>query len=139
MNETGNTTTTQIPTRALALRFIERSQAEVAQMRTCLPRKAMDLDAIALEQVERIAHKISGTAESFGFPEIGAIAGAIELIALGSGFRSLREKLETFTRLREQISALEVHLQYEYDERMEQEAGSVPLSAHLPGFGARHK
>jgi HPt (histidine-containing phosphotransfer) domain-containing protein len=139
MNETGNTTTSQLPTRQLELRCIERTQAEVAQMRSCLPRKAVDLDPAAVEQIERIAHKISSTAESFGFPEISAIAGAIELIAHDSGSRSLREKLELSTRLREQIAALEVHLQYEYDERLEQEATAMPLSAHLPGFGARHK
>jgi HPt (histidine-containing phosphotransfer) domain-containing protein len=139
MNETGNTTTSQLPTRQLELRFIERSQMEVEQMRSYLPRNPIDLDPAAVAQVERIAQHMSGSAESFGFPEIGAIAGAIELITHEVRRLSLQEKLELCNRLREQIAALEVHLQYEYDERMEQEARAMPMSAHLPGFGARHK
>ena len=138
MSQTGNTTTSQMPQRELAMRFITRSQTEVAQMRGFLPRKALELEPDAVGHIERIAHKISNTAETFGFPEISAIAGAIELISHDGGAGSIREKLELFTRLREQIAALEVHLEYELNEHME-EAASTPMSAHLPGFGARHK
>jgi chemotaxis protein histidine kinase CheA len=140
MHKTGNTTTSQLPSRQLELRFLERSQQDVAQMRACLPRKATDLEPAVVQQIERVAHHISGTADSFGFLEISAIAGAIELISQHVRRLSLLEKLELFNRLREQMSALEVHLQFELDERMEQDAVSeMPMSAHLPGFGARHK
>jgi HPt (histidine-containing phosphotransfer) domain-containing protein len=139
VSQTGNTTTSQLPQRALALRFITRAQSDVTQMRAWLPGKAVDLEAQAVAHIERIACKISGAAETFGFPEISAIAGAIELISHGSGSKTIREKLELFTRLTEQISALEVHLLHEISERMEEVTVDVPLSAHLPGFGARHK
>jgi HPt (histidine-containing phosphotransfer) domain-containing protein len=140
MNETGNTTTSQLPSRQLELRFLERASQDVTQMRSHLPRKPIDADPDEIAQIERIAAHISSTAESFGFPEISAIAGAIELIAHDGGVRSLQQKLELVMRLREQLSALDVHLEVEFDERLQQEAAAdLPMSAHLPGFGARHK
>jgi len=52
----------------------------------------------------------------------------------------VRERLELFTRLIEQMSALEIYVEYELAERTVQEtAEGLPMSALLPGFGARQK
>src|SRR6478752_6810899 len=75
--ETGNTTTTQMSQRELVLRFLARTQSEMAQMRACLPDTQLPIEPLALSHLERTASKISSSAEAFGFPEIGVIAGAI--------------------------------------------------------------
>jgi HPt (histidine-containing phosphotransfer) domain-containing protein len=138
VSDTGNTTTSQMSQHALALRFLSRAQTELAQMRACMPADSIGLEPYAIAQVERVAHKMSGEAEAFGFPEISAIAAAIELMASGGAMRTVREKLELFTRLVEQMSALEIYVEYELAERTVQEAADgLPMSALLPGFNAR--
>ena len=79
MFETGNTTTSQMSQRELVLRFLTRTSTELAQMRACLPDTRLPIEPLALSHLERMAGKISSAAEAFGFPEIGVIAGAIEL------------------------------------------------------------
>jgi HPt (histidine-containing phosphotransfer) domain-containing protein len=109
-------------------------------MRACLPVDPIALELVAVAQVERVAHKMSGEAEAFGFPEISAIAAAIELMASGGTARTVRERLEMFTRLMEQMSALEIYVEYELAERTVQEtAEGLPMSSLLPGFGVRQK
>ena len=140
MSETGNTTTSQMSQHALALRFLTRAQTELAQMRACMPADAIALEPVAVAQVERIAHKMSGEAEAFGFAEISAIAAAIELMASGGGARTVRERLELFNRLVEQMTALEIYVEYEMAERTVQKAAEgLPMSSLLPGFGVRQK
>jgi HPt (histidine-containing phosphotransfer) domain-containing protein len=140
VSESGNTTTTQMSQHALSLRFLTRAQTELAQMRACMPADPIALDKLAVEQVERVAHKMSGEAEVFGFPEISAIAAAIELMASGGTARTVRERHEIFSRLIEQMSALEIYVEFELAERTVQEvAKGLPMSAHLPGFGVRQK
>ena len=140
MSDTGNTTTSQMSQHALALRFLTRAQTELAQMRACLPADPIALEPHAVEQVERVAHKMSGEAEAFGFPEISAIAAAVELMASGGAARTLRERLELFTRLMEQMSALEIYIEYELAERTVQEvADGLPMEAHLAAIAARQK
>jgi len=140
VSNTGNTTTSQMSQHALALRFLSRAQTELAQMRACMPADPIALEPVAVTQVERVAHKMSGEAEAFGFPEISAIAAAIELMASGGNARTVRERLELFTRLMEQMSALEIYVEYELAERTIQEAAEgLPMSSLLPGFGARQK
>jgi len=140
VSDTGNTTTSQMSQHALSLRFLSRAQTELAQMRACMPTDPIALELVAVAQVERVAHKMSGEAEAFGFAEISAIAAAIELMASGAHARTVRERLELFTRLMEQMSALEIYVEYELAERTVQEAADgLPMSAQLPGFGARQK
>jgi HPt (histidine-containing phosphotransfer) domain-containing protein len=140
VSETGNTTTSQMSQHALALRFLTRAQTELAQMRACMPADPIGLEPVAVAQVERVAHKMSGEAEAFGFPEISAIAAAIELMASGHVARTVRERHELFTRLVEQMTALEIYVEYELAERaVQQSAKGVPMSALLPGFSARQK
>ena len=74
MFETGNTTTSQMSQRELVMRFLTRTQAELAQMRACLPDSQLPIEPLALAHLERTAGKISSSAEAFGFPEIGVIA-----------------------------------------------------------------
>ena len=110
--------------KGLALRFLTRTQAEVAQMRACLPEGPSAIEPAAVAYLERMAHKVASGAEAFGFPEIDAIAGAIELIV----------------DLEEKISALSIYVEYELAENEVQRVPEeLPLSAHLPGFGARRK
>ena len=138
MSQTGNTTTSQMSQRELALRFLTRTRGELAQMRACLPDTQLPIEPLAMAHLERMAGKISSAAEAFGFPEIGVIAGAIELLSQAAVGRTVRERLELTTRLGAQLSALEVHLEYELAERdLEGMAEELPISASLPGFRAR--
>jgi len=138
--ETGNTTTTQMSQRELALRFLTRTRMELAQMRACLPDTQLPIEPLAMAHLERMAGKISSAAEAFGFPEIGVIAGAIELLCQVSGARTVRARLELGNRLTAQLAALEVHVEYELAERERvQVPETLPLSAQLPGFRARRR
>jgi HPt (histidine-containing phosphotransfer) domain-containing protein len=130
----------QMSQHALAVRFLSRTQVEIAQMRACLPEEPIALEPPALAQLERMAHKISGAAESFGFPQISAIAAAIELLSHDGRATTMRERLLLVGRLTEQVSALEVYVEFELADRTAQEAAAgAPMSAHLPGFGSRQK
>jgi HPt (histidine-containing phosphotransfer) domain-containing protein len=124
--------------RELALRFLTRTRSEMDQMRACLPDTRLPIEPLALAHLESLAAKISSAADAFGFPEIAVIAGAIELLSQVSAGRTVRERIEMATRLGAQLSALEVHVEYELAERERIPlAETVPLSAHLPGFRAR--
>jgi len=115
--ETGNTTTSQMSQGELALRFLSRTRGELDQMRACLPDTKLPIEPLAMAHLERMAAKTSSAAEAFGFPEIAVIAGAIELLSqAGSRRSSIRERLELSTRLSAQLSALEVHLEFELAE-----------------------
>jgi hypothetical protein len=116
--ETGDTTLSQMTQRELALRFLMRTRCEIEQMRALLPDTQLPIEPLSMEQLERMAAKISSAGEAHGFPEIGVIAGAIELLSqAGAGRSTLRERLELATRLVAQLSALEVHLEFELVER----------------------
>jgi HPt (histidine-containing phosphotransfer) domain-containing protein len=126
--------------RALAHRFLTRTQTEVAQMRACLPDEPLAFEPAAVAYIERIAHKISSGAEAFGFPEIDAIAGAIELMTQSGVGNTVRERLELCNGLAEKISALSVYVEYELAEHdVKSVPDELPMSAHLPGFSARRK
>jgi len=135
----GDTSTSQMSQKALALRFLTRTQAEVAQMRACLPEDRSVIEPAAIAYLERMAHKIASGAEAFGFPEIDAIAGAIELMTQECS-RTVRQRLELAVALEEKVSALSIYVEYELAENEVQRVPEdLPLSAHLPGFGARRK
>ena len=135
MFETGNTTTTQMSRRALEVRFLTRTQVEVSQMKACLPDEAIALEAPAISQIERLAHHIAAAAESFEFPQISAIAAAIELLCHDTRARTYRERLVLMNRLTEQVTALEVYVEFALAERTAQDAAAgLPMSAYLPGF-----
>jgi HPt (histidine-containing phosphotransfer) domain-containing protein len=127
--------------RALAQRFLTRTQAEVAQMRACLPDEPLAIEQAAVAHIERLAHKISSGAEVFGFPEIDAVAGAIELIAQERVGRTVRERVSLAARIAERISALSMYVEYELAEsEVKRVPETLPMSAQLPGFGrARRK
>jgi hypothetical protein len=123
----------------LSLRFLTRAQADVAQMLACLPEEHIAIEPAAIAQLERIAHNVSTTAEAFGFPEIDAVAGAIELMTQ-PGRRTVRERTELVTGLLEKISALSIYVEYELaDNEAKRVPDELPMSMALPGFAARRK
>jgi hypothetical protein len=135
VSETGNTTTSQMSQRELALRFLTRTQSELAPMRACLPDECLPIEPLAMQHLSRMAAKVSSAAEAFGFPEIGVIAGAIELLAQVGAGRTVRERLELTSRLGSQLSALEVHVEYELAEReVRVVPAELPIGSALPGF-----
>lgn len=75
-----------------------------------------------MAHIERIAHKLSGEAEVFGFEEVSAIAAAIELMAHGGAVRHVRDRVQLSTRLEGQVSALEVMLEFQLAELETQDA-----------------
>ena len=138
MFETGHTTTTQMSRHALEIRFLTRTQLETSQLKACLPDEAIALEQPASAQIERMAHPITGAAESFEFPQISAIAAAIELLCHDGRAHTYRDRLLLMTRLTEQVSALEVYVEFALAERTAQQAAAgLPMSAFLPGFGSR--
>lgn len=138
MYRTGDTSTTQMSQHALAVRFLTRTQLEITQMRACLPDEPIALEPPAVAQIERMAHKISGAAETFGFPQISAIAAAIELLTHDCKAKTMRERLLLVSRLSEQVCALEVYVEFALVERTAQEAAqALPMSAFLPGFARK--
>jgi len=124
---------------ALSLRFLTRAQAEVAQMLACLPEEHIAIEPVAIAQLERMAHQMSTTAEAFGFPEIDAVAGAIELMTQ-PGRRTVRERIELVIGLLEKISALSIYVEYELaDKEAKRVPEELPMSMALPGFATRRK
>jgi len=140
VSQTGDTSTAQMSQQALALRFLTRTQTEVAQMSACLPEAPFPLEAAAIAHIQRMAQKISSAAEAFGFPEIDTIAAGIELLTQ-DGVRTVRQRLELAAQLVEKILTLQVYVEFELAEKEAQRvpAEVLPLSAHLPGFRARRK
>ena len=139
MSHSGDTSTTQMSQHELSLRFLTRAQAEVAQMLACLPEDHIAIEPAAIAHLERMAHQMSTTAEAFGFPEIDAVAGAIELMTQ-PGRRTVRDRIELVTGLLEKISALSIYVEYELaDKEMKRVPEELPMSAALPRFGVRRK
>ncbi|HYJ41519.1 MAG TPA: hypothetical protein VEW08_12060 [Steroidobacteraceae bacterium] len=140
MSQSGDTSTSQMSQHALSLRFLTRAQAEVAQMLACLPEEHLAIEPAAIAHIERMAHQMSTTAEAFGFPEIDAVAGAIELMTQPGQRRTVRERIELVTGLLEKISALSIYVEYELaDKEMKRVPEELPMSVALPGFAARRK
>jgi HPt (histidine-containing phosphotransfer) domain-containing protein len=128
----------QMSQKELAVRFLTRTLTELAQLRACVPDTRLPIEPLAMTSLERMAAKISSAAEAFGFPEIGVIAGSIELLSqVGANRSTVRERLELANRLTAQLSALEVHLEYELAEREEREnLEDATMMLRLPGIGA---
>jgi hypothetical protein len=124
---------------ALAIRFLTRTQAEVAQMSACLPDAPYPMEAAAISHIQRMAQKISSAAEAFGFPDIDTIAAGIELLTQ-EAVRSVRQRLVLAAQLVEKISTLQVYVEFELAEKDARRVPEeLPLSAHLPGSRARRK
>lgn len=139
MSQSGDTSTSQMSQHALCLRFLSRAQTEVAQMLACLPDEHVAIEPVAIAQLERMAQHIATAAEAFGFPEIDAVAGAIELMTQPAR-RTVRERIELVTGLLEKISALSIYVEYELaDREAKRVPEELPMSMALPGFAARRK
>jgi hypothetical protein len=139
VSQSGDTSTSQLSQQALSQRFLTRAQTEVAQMLACLPEEHIAIEPAAIAQLERMAHNMSTTAEAFGFPEIDAVAGAIELMTQPAR-RTVRERIELVTGLLEKISALSIYVEYELaDNETKRVPEELPMSMALPGFAARRK
>jgi HPt (histidine-containing phosphotransfer) domain-containing protein len=140
LSQSGDTSTSQMSSHALALRFLTRTQAEVAQMTACLPEGPIPIEAAAIAHIQRMAHRISSGAEAFGFPEIDTIAAGIELMTQDGVVRGVRQRIELVALLTEKIATLSVYVEYELAEKEAKRVpDELPMSAHLPGFGTRRK
>ena len=140
MSQSGDTSTSQMSQHELSLRFLTRAQAEVAQMLACLPEEHIAIELVAIANIERMAHHMSTAAEAFGFPEIDAVAGAIELMTQPGQRRTVRDRIELVTGLLEKISALSIYVEYELaDKEMKRVPEELPMATALPRFGARRK
>jgi hypothetical protein len=136
----GDTSTTQMSQQALILRFLSRARDEVAQLRAYLPVEPLALEPEVLAQLARMAHKIGSTAETFGFPEISVIAGAVELLSYDGGKRSARERIELGLRLQEKVSALEIYVEHALAEAELLEPVQVlPVAEVIPRLRVRQK
>jgi two-component system, OmpR family, response regulator len=62
--------------------FLERTGNDVVCLRAIIER-ARHGDLSVLEEAERVAHSIHGAGAMFGFPEVSAVAGAIERLVEG--------------------------------------------------------
>jgi len=71
----------------LRRRFVERSAGRIAELEELLARLSDGPDAGAARAARRIAHELAGGAGSFGHPELGRAAAALEarLRALEAG------------------------------------------------------
>jgi hypothetical protein len=125
---------------ALILRFLSRARDEVAQLRACLPQEPLALEPEVLVLLARIAHKIGSTAETFGFPEISVIAGAVELLSHDGGKRTARERIELGLRLQDKVSALEIYVEHALAEAELLEPVQVlPVAEVIPRLRVRQK
>lgn len=139
MSHTGDTSTSQLSQHELSVRFLTRAQADVAQMLDYLPEEHIAIEPAAILQIERIAQHMSTTAEAFGFPEIDAVAGAIELMTQPAR-RTVRERIELVIGLLEKISALSIYVEFELaDKEAKRVPEELPMSASLPKFWARRR
>ena len=140
MANSGDTSTTQMSQQALILRFLGRARDEVAQLRACLPIEPLALEPEVLAHLARMAHKIGSTAETFGFPEISVIAGAVELLSHDGGKRSARERIELGLRLQEKVSALEIYVEHALAEaELLEPVPVLPVSEVIPRLRVRQK
>jgi len=137
---TGDTSTSQMSQQALVLRFLTRAREEVTQLRACLPVEPLALEPDVLIQLARLAHKIGSTAETFGFPEISVIAGAVELLSHDGGKRTARERIELGLRLHDKVSALEIYVEHALAEaELLEPVQAVPVTEAWPRIRARQK
>ena len=104
-------------TSALDIEFITRARKDAIRLREMLGR-AVDGDLTALEEVERIAHGIHGTAAMFGLPGVSDCGGVIERLAEraigaagqaepGTQSRLLQELIDGTASLAAAVSAAE--------------------------------
>jgi len=147
VSQTGDTSTSQMSQHALTLRFLTRTQAEVAELSACPPEAPFPLEPAAISHIQRTAQKISSAAEAFGFPEIDTIAAGIELLTQ-DGLRTVRQRQELAAVLEEKISTLQVYVEFELAEKEARRVPAelplsapeeIPMSAYLPGFRVRRK
>jgi len=136
----GDTSTSQMSQQALVLRFLRRTRDEVAQLRACLPEEPLALEPQVLQHLARIAHKIGSTAETFGFPEISVIAGAVELLSHDGGKRTARERIELGMRLQDKVSALEIYVEHALAEaELLEPVPEMPIAEMIPRLRVRQK
>lgn len=102
--------------RELAVRFVQRSLGEVATMRELMARvRVKDRDALA--ELEKLSHKIHGTAATVGYRSVSDRAGEIERLAEGALGSDAGLDQEGCERIEALLTALEADLRAVQDSR----------------------
>ncbi len=93
----------------LAGQFLTRTEGEVAQIRSMVEGK--NANAVALEPLIMMAHKICGTASTFQFDAISTCAGELERVAAALSTTAPLEAsgLEDLSRLASRLSQAVEH------------------------------
>jgi HPt (histidine-containing phosphotransfer) domain-containing protein len=84
---------------ALRARFSERTVREAVRLRACLER-----GELGASEVERLAHKLSGTGGMLGLAEISAAAAAVD-DRFAAGEIPTRDQLETLLAAMEALGS----------------------------------
>ena len=98
-------TAMRVRMRELAGQFLQRCLVDMGSSRDLITRLRGG-DAGAFKELERVAHRISGTGASFGFATLSTGAGCIERLAQGQSGSSTPDQ-ESTARLAERINGLE--------------------------------
>jgi HPt (histidine-containing phosphotransfer) domain-containing protein len=85
----------------IAVRYLERTRAEVEQLRALVANVASG-DKPVLRDIEVLVHRIRGSGAVFGFTEISSAAEALENIAV----EQIRSPRVDFARTTEQLVSL---------------------------------
>lgn len=95
----------------IGVRYLKRTRGELSELRECL-QSARGGAADALQQLERLAHKIHGSGAMFGFDELSERASDIERLA-ASG----RQDSSWLDRIEQSVRALEIQVERAAQER----------------------
>jgi HPt (histidine-containing phosphotransfer) domain-containing protein len=107
--ETPDRAAVQSRLRELAVRFVQRSLGEVATLRDLMTR-VRENDRDALTELEKLSHKIHGTAATVGYRSVSGRAGEIERLAEAALASESGLDQEGCARIQELLTLLEADL-----------------------------
>lgn len=69
--------------------YIEKRKTEVSALKSFFEKNQLD-------EIAKVAHKVKGTAASYGFIELTDISGKIESLAQGDNMAELKRQIDLF-------------------------------------------